>query len=171
MESSEETARADATSDPATDKAKQQTDLEVDLDEARERYLRILADFDNYKKRMRERQEAAITAERKRLLTKCIEIYENLAAACETLEDEGLTLVQQQFQRMLKAEGVKEIDTVGTSFDYTCHHAVATECSDEHAEGIIIDEIRKGYRLGDTILKPAYVVVSQGDTNGKNDRN
>lgn len=171
MESSEETASADTAPEAvAADEDEQRVEFEAELDEVRERYLRLLADFDNYKKRMNERKEEAIAAERKRLLTECLEIYENLTAACDAISDDGLALVQQQFHRMLRAEGVEEIDAVGTSFDYQCHHAVGTECSDEHGEGVIIEEVRKGYRLGDTILKPAYVVVSQGDTNGKNDR-
>jgi len=172
MESTEETSRADPTpEETAADDNAQPADLEAELADLRERHLRLLADFDNYKKRMNERKEDAVEAERKRLLCKCIEIYENLTAATATLDDDGITMIQEQFHRMLQAEGVEEIDTVGTSFDYQCHHAVATECSSEHDEGIIIDEIRKGYRLDDTILKPAYVVVSKGDTNGKNDRN
>lgn len=169
MESSEDTAGADPSlEETAADDAEQPAKAEID--DARERYLRLLADFDNYKKWIQQRKEEAVETERKRLLTKFIEIYENLTAAAETIDDDGLSLVKQQFRRMLEAEGVEEIDTVGTSFDYACHHAVATECSNQHGEGVVIDEVRKGYRLGDTVLKPAYVVVSQGDTNGKNDR-
>ncbi len=171
MESSEERANADAASEVASSSDAEQAACNAELDDARERYLRLLADFDNYKKRMRQRTEEAVRAERKRLLTRFIDIYENLAAASDDINDDGLTLVTEQFQRMLEDEGIEEIDTVGASFDYTCHHAVATECSNEHDEGVIIDEVRKGYRLGDSILKPAYVVVSKGDTNGKNDRN
>lgn len=172
MESSEDTPSPDPSLEETTaDDTEQETDLEAELEDARERYLRLLADFDNYKKRMQQRKEEAVAAERQRLLTTFIEIYENLTAAAETIDDDGLTMVQQQFQRTLQDEGIEEIDTIGTSFDYACHHAVATECSSEHDEGVIIEEVRKGYRLGDTILKPAYVVVSQGDTNGKNDRN
>ncbi len=172
MESSEDTASPDPSLEKtAADDAEQETELEAELEDTKEQYLRLLADFDNYKKRMQQRKEDAVAAERKRLLTTFIEIYENLTAAADAIDDDGLTMVQQQFQRALQDEGIEEIETIGTTFDYTCHHAVATECSDEHSEGVIIDEVRKGYRLGDTILKPAYVVVSQGDTNGKNDRN
>jgi molecular chaperone GrpE len=171
MESSEESANADAASEVSSSSDAEQAACSAEFDDARERYLRLLADFDNYKKRMRQRTEEAVTAERKRLLTRFIEIYENLMAASDDINDDGLTMVTEKCRRMLEDEGIEEIDTVGTSFDYTCHHAVATECSNEHAEGIIIDQVRKGYRLGDSILKPAYVVVSKGDTNGKNDRN
>ncbi len=144
--------------------------LEQELQQKEERILRLRADFDNYRKRMQKELSSLLSREKEQMLLKFLEVYENLAAACQAHDDQGLNMVRDQFRRALEEEGVAEIPTVGEPFDVARHHAVATECSPEHREGTVIREIRKGYSLCDRVIKPAYVVVSKGDTHGQSDR-
>ena len=132
--------------------------------------LRLLADFDNYRKRMEKEVEITAAREKEKLMLKFIDIYENLCSAYKSIKDEGLGIVVSQFRKALEEEGVKEISAVGKKFDYNLHHAVATEESNEE-EGIVIKEIRKGYTMNGKVVRPSYVVVSKGDKNGKNSGN
>lgn len=144
--------------------------MEKALKEKEERVLRLLADFENYRKRMEKEMESMAMREKEKVLLKFIDIYENLQSAYESIKDEGLGIVVSQFRKALEEEGVEEINAVGKKFDYNLHHAVATEESNEE-EGTIIKEIRKGYTMNGKVVKPSYVVVSKGDENGKNSGN
>ncbi|MEA2054722.1 MAG: nucleotide exchange factor GrpE [Candidatus Thermoplasmatota archaeon] len=146
-------------------------ELEKALGEEEEKILRLLADFDNCRKRMEKETAYAASREKERLLLKFIDIYENLQSAYDTIKDDGLGIVLKQFKRVLEGEGVKEIDSVGKKFDYKFHHAIATEESIEYEDGIIMKEVRKGYAMNDKVIKPAYVVVSKGDKDGKSSGN
>ncbi|MCD6147331.1 MAG: nucleotide exchange factor GrpE [Thermoplasmata archaeon] len=145
-------------------------ELEGELKAKEEKVLRLLADFDNYRKRMEKEMRSAAAREKEKLMLKFIDIYENLCSAYKSIKDEGLGIVVSQFRKALEEEGVKEISAVGKKFDYNLHHAVATEESNEE-EGIVIKEIRKGYVMNGKVIKPSYVVVSKGDKNGKNSGN
>jgi len=145
-------------------------ELEKALKEKEDKVLRLLADFDNYRKRMEKETESSVAREKEKMVMKFIEIYENLQSAYESIKDEGLGIVVKQFKKALEEEGVEEINAVGEKFDYNLHHAVATEKSNEE-EGTIIKEIRKGYVINGKVVKPSYVVVSKGDENGKNSGN
>jgi len=150
--------------------SKKIAELEKALKEKEERILRLLADFDNYRKRMEKEMKSTAAREKEKVLLKFIDIYENLCSAYESIKDEGLGIVVSQFKKALQDEGVEEINAVGKKFDYNLHHAVATEKSNDE-EGTIIKEIRKGYTMNGKVIKPSYVVVSKGDENGKDSGN
>ena len=145
-------------------------ELEGELKEKEGKIIRLLADFDNYRKRMEKEVEITAAREKEKLMLKFVDIYENLCSAHKSIKDEGLGIVVSQFRKVLEEEGVKEISAVGKKFDYNLHHAVATEESNEE-EGIVIKEIRKGYTMNGKVVRPSYVVVSKGDKNGKNSGN
>jgi len=146
-------------------------ELEKSLSEKEEKIIRLLADFDNYRKRMEKEMADTAAREREKLVLKFVDIYEGLQSAHENIKDEGLGIVVNQFKKALGEAGVEEIETVGKKFDYNLHHAVATEKSDGHEEGRIIKEVRKGYTMNGKVIKPAYVVVSKGDKNGESSGN
>jgi molecular chaperone GrpE len=150
---------------------KRVSQLETALEDKEEKNLRLRADFDNYRKRMQKDLSSMLCREKEHMLRSFIEVYENLREAVATNSDEGLHIIWQQFKKALQEAGIEEIATVGEPFDYACHHAVASEESLNHDEGIILREIRKGYKMYDKVIKPAYVVVSKGETNGKINRN
>jgi len=135
---------------------------EVPVDE---RYVRLAADFDNYKKRVaRERQEL-VTLANERLVKELLPILDDLeralVAAAEHEEarlEEGVRLVRRELGALLERNGVREIDTDG-AFDPNVHEALLVQPS-EADEGSVIDVVQKGYTLGGRVVRPARVVVA-----------
>lgn len=140
-------------------------------DENWERLLRTTADFDNFKKRAaRERQDAARYANES-LIQKLLPVLDNfemaLAAAqtgqtanLQSLTD-GVAMIQQQLKAALVEFGVEEVDATGKPFDPNLHEAVSQQESAAVAEGHVLQQLRKGYKLRDRLLRPATVVVAK----------
>lgn len=140
-------------------------------DEHWERYVRTAADFDNYKKRAaRERQEAVKFAN-ETLLQKLMPVLDNFEmalAAAHNAPDatvqslrEGVTMIQQQFKAVLTEGGLEEVDATNQPFDPNFHEAVAQQASADTPEGQVIQQLRKGYKLKDRLLRPAMVIVAK----------
>lgn len=144
--------------------------LQADLDRFRDLALRSQADFDNYKKRAAREKEEAIKYANSSLLERLVAIIDNfelgLAAAREEGEKSpiysGMSMVLKQLTEFLAENGLQPIDAEGAKFDPNLHEAIAHESSDEVAEGRIIRQTRRGYRLKDRLLRPSSVVVSSG---------
>jgi molecular chaperone GrpE len=140
-------------------------------DENWDRLLRTTADFDNFKKRAaRERQDAARYANES-LMQKLIPILDNFemalaaaqtgpAANAESLTA-GVAMIQQQLKAALVEFGVEEVDATGKPFDPNLHEAVSQQESAEVAEGHVLQQLRKGYKLRERLLRPATVVVAK----------
>jgi len=130
-----------------------------------ERYLRLAADFDNYKKRVARERNALVTLANERLVKELLPILDDLeralVAAAEHEEarlEEGVRLVHRSLESLLERNGVKEIDT-GGAFDPNVHEALLAQPS-EADEGMVIDVVQKGYMLGERVVRPARVVVA-----------
>ena len=144
--------------------------LRRELEAEHRRYLRALADFDNYRKRIeRELSERVREGVRKVLLEvlQVLDAFEHvLGLEKERTEPtasptgEALQLIHRQLMRLLDACGVRPYESLGRKFDPTLHEAVEAIPSREHEEQTIVREVRKGYRWGDQVLRPARVVVS-----------
>jgi len=145
-------------------------------DENWERLLRTTADFDNFKKRAaREKTEAAQYASYS-LLQKLLPILDNfemaLAAAQSVKEakndslQSGVVMILQQLKNVLLETGLEEIDAAGKPFDPNFHEAISEMESADVAEGHVLQQLRKGYKLKDRLLRPATVIVAKkpGDT-------
>ena len=132
-----------------------------DYDELDDRYKRILAEFENFKKRSSKEREGMYNS----VLSDVVEVLDNLenAAKVET-EDEGykkgIDLVLKQFKDVLKAKGVEEIEAVGTTFDPELHEAVGSVQDDNLGEKEIAQEYRKGYKIGSRVIRHSMVVVA-----------
>lgn len=150
-----------ASADPATG-------LQQERDELLDRLLRKTAEFDNYRKRIdRERREQAEWAAAD-LLADVLAVaddFERALAAEAPPEAEawkaGLELIHRQLQDLLKKRGVTPIDAVGTDFDPHLHQAVAYDETPGAREGEVVAELRRGYRLGDRLLRPSMVKVAK----------
>ncbi|WIG61239.1 MAG: Heat shock protein GrpE [Ktedonobacterales bacterium] len=135
----------------------------------KDKYLRGLAEMDNFRKRQ-ERLAADRTERAKRdLLVKILDVIDNLDRAMrfeETMDRAALAqtlrMMQWQLNEVLKNEGLAAVATVGEPFDPRLHEAVESVASDEHPEGTVVDEVRKGYTIGTDLLRPARVTVSDG---------
>ena len=141
--------------------------LQRERDEVIDDLKRVAADFDNYRKRALRDQEALVARAHERLVKELLPVLDDLERALVAAEEheearleEGVRLVHRELRDALAKEGLVEIDTDG-EFDPHVHEALLTQPSDED-DGAILQVIQKGYRLGDRVLRPARVVVSQG---------
>jgi molecular chaperone GrpE len=137
-------------------------------DQLRDRLLRTTAEFDNYRKRVdRDRKEMTERAAES-VLTEILPIIDDLERALAAPETgdgadayrRGVELIHKQLLDLLTRRGVTPIETGGATFDPHLHQAVASEPSADHQEGEIIGEFRRGYRLGERLLRPAMVKVA-----------
>jgi molecular chaperone GrpE len=157
----------------ATDQAVGQPDDALaqacrERDEYRDLLLRRTAEFDNYRKRIdRERREQA-AAEVTDLIESLLPVLDDFERALRTDQFEnaeayraGVELIHRQLLDLLARRGVAPIDALGADFDPRSHQAVMTEASPGHRDGEIIEELRRGYRIGDRLLRPAMVKVAK----------
>ena len=162
----------EATDQPAPESL-EQTDRRVEelasqLEEANNRYLRLAADFDNYKKRARQEQldtirfAAATVAERLLpILDDAQRALEHAPAGVDENWLKGVRLTFQKLDEVLRSVGVERIEAVGSRFDPKVHEAVGSEESGEHPEDTVVVELRPGYRMHDRVLRPALVKVAK----------
>ena len=134
-----------------------------------DRFLRERAEMDNFRKRQERIYADRVQREKREMLGKVLEVVDNLDRALrfqDTLDREGLQqslrLLQWQLNELLKAEGLVAVPTIGQSFDPYIHEAIETVASAEHPEGVVVEEVRRGYKIGDETLRPARVKVSSG---------
>ena len=142
--------------------------LEADAKEASNRYLRLAADFDNYKKRVRQEQSETVQRANAELIDKLLPVIDNFHRVIESAPAEvdeawlkGIKLTLQQLDELLTAQGVSPIEAIGQPFDPTLHEAIGHEESDELPEDTVVSEVRKGYRLHDRVVRPALVRVAR----------
>ena len=133
-----------------------------------DRLLRTAAEFDNYRKRIdrdrRDQADAAMADALEDLLP--IMDHLELALSAPGSDDtdafrKGVDLIHRQMGDLLRKRGVKVIETVGTDFDPRIHQAVVHEVSPDHREGEVMQELRRGYTLGDRLLRAAMVKVAK----------
>jgi molecular chaperone GrpE len=146
--------------------AKQLEALEAERDEYLADLQRVAAEFENYRKRVARDQESLAARAHERLVKELLPVLDDLERALEAAEEheeakleQGVRLVQRELREALAGEGLVEIETNGR-FDPHVHEALLSQPSDED-EGSILEVLQKGYRLGDRVLRPARVVVSQ----------
>ncbi len=143
-------------------------DLRRERDEYHDRWLRKSAEFDNYRKRIeRERREQADQAVVD-LLHELLLVVDDFDRALtvdaggETdAYRKGVELIHAKLHDLLKKSGVKPFESLGAGFDPNIHQAVIQETSPNHREGEVIGELRKGYMMGDRLLRPAMVKVAK----------
>lgn len=131
------------------------------------RYL--MADFDNYRKRMEKQIESKINQGKAELILKFVSIHDDLSRAIETAKQgksdqvviQGLEGILRNVETLFDAEGVKEIETTGTPFDPNIHDAISFKYDDTVPENTVIAEIRKGYMMSDKVLRPSLVEISK----------
>ncbi|MBO4618881.1 MAG: nucleotide exchange factor GrpE [Victivallales bacterium] len=147
--------------------------LEEQLAEMKGNYLRALAESENYRKRMA--REILDTREQTRVKTigEMVGIYDLLQMAVEHASKatdvaalrQGLEMSFGEFKRILKGMGVEVLDAVGQPFDPSIHEAMSTLNSDEVPDGVVLQQWKPGFKIGEKLLRPATVVVSKGPAN------
>jgi molecular chaperone GrpE len=189
QQAGDETAaeQAEASSQPITGDDEAVAAAQKERDAYKEQFLRAVADFDNYRKRIeRERRELSEYAAADVLLD-LLPIIDNFeralqasafapgasafakAPADKTADKpddseafrRGIELIHKQMLDLLRKRGVTRIDALGADFDPNVHQAVIHEPSEEHREGEVMEELQRGYKLGDRLLRPAMVKVAK----------
>ena len=164
-------AKASSESAVATD---ERSELQRERDDFYDRWLRKSAEFDNYRKRVdRERREQADQAITD-LLEELLLVVDDFDRALETPSvdapgddvggvayQKGIELIHTKLTDLLRKRGVRPIETLGADFDPNLHQAVIYEASPDHREGEVIGELRRGYLIGDKLLRPAMVKVAK----------
>jgi molecular chaperone GrpE len=146
--------------------------LESERNEAKDRMLRIAAEFENFKKRARVTQTEAESAVRERVLKDVLEIADNLERATDAHSGDavvdaqsivkGVALVLRVLQQKLERHEVRPFDSKGQAFDPRQHEAISRVESADVPSGSVAAELQKGYKIGEKLLRPAMVSVSTG---------
>ena len=156
-------------SESVEEEKKEEVDpLQEKYDTLNNQYIRLAADFDNYRKRQEQEKEALLKYGAESTLKKMIEVLDNFERglkAIETVEDcekvkECYNLAYKNFMDVLTKAGLEAIKAEGETFDPNFHEAVMQTPSTEHPEHTIIAELQKGYKLGDKVLRPTLVNVA-----------
>lgn len=131
----------------------------------RDKFLRLVAEYDNYRKRSAKEREGIYSDVRADTVTKFLPVYDNLVRALEqSTEDEayrkGVELIMAQFNEVLTRLGVTEIEAVGKEFDPIVHDAVMHEVDETKGENEIVMEFQKGFKMGDKVIRFAVVKVA-----------
>lgn len=147
-------------------------DLQRERDELRDRLLRKTAEFDNFRKRTERERLAVSEAAAADLLTELLPLVDDLERALKAEPGadgaeayrRGVELIHRQLTDTIRKRGVRPIETAGADFDPHYHQAVAHEPSAAHRDGEIIEEFRRGYMLGDRLLRASMVKVAKGES-------
>ena len=141
---------------------------EMLLKAEKDRYLRLAAEYDNYRKRSSKERENIYQDVRADTVTKFLPVYDNLARAlgqetCDEAYRKGVEMIMSQLKDILSRMGVTEIEALGQKFDPSLHNAVMHEEDETKGEGEIVQELQKGFKLGDKVIRYAMVKVVNCD--------
>ena len=136
-----------------------------ELDELTDRYKRVMAEFENYKKRSSKERENLYGSILGDIVEAVLPVLDNLenASKVETKDEnykQGVELVLKQFKDVLKSKGVEEIEAIGTTFDPELHEAVSSVQDESKESQEIVQEYRKGYKFGNKVIRHSMVVVA-----------
>jgi molecular chaperone GrpE len=153
-------------------------ELEAEVQATKDKWLRAVADLENYKKRVKREIDEASTAAIQRILPSFLPTMDNLERALEvagptaSIEQlvKGIQMVRDEFTNALRKHGIEAVPSVGTPFDPAIHDALQQVDSPDHAPGTVIREFERGYRMGDRLIRPARVVIAgPGSAGGSGD--
>lgn len=146
-------------------------ELQAKYDELNNKYIRLAADFENFRKRQAQEREDLLKYGAVNTLKQLIEVLDNFdrgQKAVENIEDcqkvkDSFNLVMKQMKDTLTKLGLEVIETEGKEFDPNFHEAVMQTPTSEHPEGTIINELQKGYKVGDKVLRASLVNVASAE--------
>ena len=154
-----------------TETTSENNKLQEEYDKLNQQYIRLAADFDNYRKRQAQEKEGLIKYGTENALKQLLEVLDNFERghkALENVEDcekvkESFDLVHKQVCEVLTKMGLEEIKAIGEDFDPNFHEAVMQTPTSEHKEHTVIAELQKGYKMGDKVLRPTLVNVATAE--------
>jgi molecular chaperone GrpE len=141
--------------------------LKEELRREHEIYLRNLADFDNYRRRVEREHASVAQAGKREMVLSLLDVLDDFERALEHMDEApasisaGLSAIYQRLAGLLEAQSVTPFESVGRPFDPALHEAVGSVESNEQESGAVLDELRRGYRWGEELLRPARVRVAR----------
>ena len=173
----------DGSAEAADDASAQVARLEDELSATKDKWLRAVADLENYKKRVKREMDEAVLRATQQLLSAFLPVMDNLERALEVAEPAannasddnaknvqnlvlGIRMVKDEFLGALSRHGIEPVGAVGEPFDPSVHDALQQMDSPDHAPGVVIREFEKGYRMGERLLRPARVIVAGSGSTG-----
>lgn len=153
-------------------------ELEIEIAELKDKYIRSMAEFENFRNRSNREKADWIKLSTQKLALKVCDVLDNLERALEQVDEEakedklikGFVLIEQQLRNVLESENVRKIEALGAEFDPALHEALAHIPSDEE-ENTITAVIQNGYTSHDVVIRPAKVAVSSGQAIENNNNN
>ena len=143
------------------------TEAQEAIAELNERIIRLTADFDNFRKRAQREKDEARQFANQGLLEKLLPVLDNFEMALTAVKDadssvrDGVQMILDQLLGVLKESGVEPVDAMGQLFDPNLHEALSQEETTEVEEGIVVQQVQRGYKLNDRLVRPARVVVAK----------
>ncbi|WP_235848926.1 MULTISPECIES: nucleotide exchange factor GrpE [Bacillaceae] len=144
-------------------------ELEAKLEESNNRFLRLQADYENFRRRTRQEKEADAKYRSQRLAEELLPAMDNFERALNIQVEseeatsllEGMEMVYRQLKDALKKEGVEPVESVGMPFDPHFHQAVMQVEEEGYDSNVVVEELQKGYKIKDRVIRPAMVKVNQ----------
>ena len=155
--------------EPVDEAAEALAKAEAEAAEWRDKYLRLQAEFDNYRKRTLKEKMSLVESGGENVIKALLPVVDDVDRALVAMEKSddvealrgGVRLISQKFNEVMRQQGVSEIEAVGKEFDVDHHEAVARFPIEGKASGEIIDVVQKGYKLGEKVIRYAKVVVAE----------
>lgn len=135
--------------------------LQARIAELEDKNLRMMAEFDNYRKRTNKEKLELMSTAGERIFTDMLPLVDDFERALAAIDDEGVRLIYNKFMAFLDKNDVHAIETQGVDFNTDEHEAVTTFAAGEENKGKVIDCTQKGYKLGDKVIRFAKVVVGE----------
>ncbi|MCR5482085.1 MAG: nucleotide exchange factor GrpE [Clostridia bacterium] len=140
---------------------------EEEKEDADTQYMRLMADFQNYKKRVEKEKGDIYAFANEKILSDMLDVIDNFERALSQKNDagegfmDGMNMIFKQMMGVLEKYGLEEIDALGKEFDVNFHNAVMTEATDEYESGTVSAVLQKGFTLNKKVVRPAMVKVAQ----------
>lgn len=141
-------------------------EAQATIDEMNNRLIRQAADLENFRKRAQREKDEARQFANQGLLEKLLPVLDNFEMALAAASDadpairDGVQMIYDQLLGVLKESGVEPVEAVGEPFDPNLHEAISQQHTDEAAEGTVLQQVQRGYKLNDRLVRPARVIVS-----------
>ncbi len=158
QETTEETQETQETQEPEVDETEA---LKKRIAELEDKNLRMMAEFDNYRRRTNKEKLELMATAGERIFTEMLPLVDDFERALAAIDDEGVRLIYNKFIAFLDKNDVHAIETEGVDFNTDEHEAVTTFAAGEDKKGKVIDCTQKGYKLGEKVIRFAKVVVGE----------
>ena len=142
-----------------------QNEFEKKYNDANEKYMRTLAEYDNYRKRTIKEKESIYPEAKAVVVEKFLPLMDNFSRAIESAENkdafyDGVVMLKKQMDEVFTALGVEEIESLGQQFNPELHNAVMHIDDEEQGENVIVEEFQKGYKIGERVIRHSMVKVA-----------